>query len=138
MRSLYSKIITFGKEDDFTFRISEIYYDEKEKYIIFQSFSLSKNVLGEIFKLCNKSPQIIGNIDPLHSPILKKYKIELGFDVMKKKWYVKEEKNSEIKSKHETFIYLFQYQDLKEKKSEPIAVPERTILNCDDIYLMRE
>ena len=138
MRNLYSKIITFGKEDDYTFLISEIYYDEKEKYIIFQSFSLIKNALGDKFKLCNKTPQIIGNIDPLHTPIIKKYKIELGFDVVKKKWYTKEERNSEVKSQYETFIYLFKYQDLKKEKSEPIVIPERTILNCGDIYLMRE
>lgn len=132
--------MAFGRDDEYTFRILAISNKKEDKYVTFQKFSPKNCTLGEEFKvrLSLENPQIIGKFETLNSPTLNQYQIELGFETKIKSWYIKEKELSNIQSEFETFVYLFKFGDLLQKKSEFVEFQGGSIINCGNCYLFAE
>lgn len=132
--------MTFGRNDECTFRILAISNKKNDEYVTFQKFSPKNNSFEEElhFRIPISNP-IIGNFEPLNSPTLAKYKIKLDFDKSNYRWYIQEiqeNEPSEIQSEFETFVYIFKFGDLVQKKSEFVELQEGAMINCGNCYII--
>ena len=95
------------------------------------------------FLIKYEGEKVIGSYGLLDSSNLKQYNIILGFNKIKSKWYLFEEKETVFGNKHETFVYLFKYDEIEwgkgpTKSKNWVKLEENTVISVGEYYLRVE
>ena len=142
----HKQIITFGKKNSLTFRVSDISEINKSPSIELQMISLNPDDKGRkfgSFLIKYEGEKVIGSFGILDSSNLKLYNIIIGFNKIKNKWYLFEEKETTFGNKHETFVYVFKYDEIEwgkgpVKSKNWIKLEENAVINVGEYYLRVE
>lgn len=92
------------------------------------------------FVMYYNGKKIIGSDGFMDSSNLELYNIVLGYNMIKKKWYLFEKEKTAFGNASETFVYLFKYNEIKWGKEPSVIdswtkLEEDTVINVGEYYL---